>query len=155
MLLLNSIARWGGLFCVIQAGSREVLLASGDCPETSALCGKPDPASKESVRIQCWEFVTENWSFPSCGSILEKLEWSQQARSISDIWEVKNIGERCMVKAEEWDVSAGVNEHPQLEWSKEQLGKLGIWALRKRCDYIWGKCSQISHFDFFQEQELE
>lgn len=36
-------------------------MASGDCPETSALCGKPDTASKENDRIQCWKFITENW----------------------------------------------------------------------------------------------
>lgn len=69
-------------------GAEEVLLASGGFPETSALCGNQTWLPRKVVRYNvgsCWKFITENWSFPSCGGILEKLERSQQKSSISDI----------------------------------------------------------------------
>lgn len=39
--------------------AEEALLASGGCPETSALCGKTDMASKESGKIQCGELLED------------------------------------------------------------------------------------------------
>lgn len=39
--------------------AEEALLASGDCPEISALCGKLDMASKESDKTQCGEMLED------------------------------------------------------------------------------------------------
>lgn len=51
--------------------AEEALLASGGCPETSALCGKTDMASKESGKIQCGELLEDYNSI----SVLSLLWW--------------------------------------------------------------------------------